>query len=73
MFPQRHIRSFVLRAGRTTIAQQRALLANCGPAMALETASQPLDLAADIRTADAQRCLEIGFGAGEVIGSLAED
>ena len=70
MFPQRHIRSFVLRAGRTTVAQERALN-ELWPRYGLEVSAQPLDLAA-IFGRSARRCLEIGFGAGEVIGSLAQ-
>jgi tRNA (guanine-N7-)-methyltransferase len=66
----RHIRSFVLRAGRMTPAQERAL-AELWPAYGLELGAEPLDLAA-IFGRNAQRCLEIGFGVGEVIGSLAE-
>lgn len=70
MFPQRHIRSFVLRAGRTTAAQERAL-SELWPAYGLELGATPLDLA-KVFGRQARRCLEIGFGAGEVIGSLAE-
>jgi tRNA (guanine-N7-)-methyltransferase len=70
MFPQRHIRSFVLRAGRTTVAQERALN-ELWPTYGIETGSALLKLDA-IFGRQARRCLEIGFGAGEVIGSLAE-
>ena len=70
MFPQRHIRSFVLRAGRTTVAQERALL-ELWPRYGVAIGAQPLDLAATFGR-QARRCLEIGFGAGEVIGSLAQ-
>jgi tRNA (guanine-N7-)-methyltransferase len=66
----RHIRSFVLRAGRLTPAQERAL-AELWPSYGVEFGAGALDLAA-IFGRDAPRCLEIGFGAGEVIGSLAE-
>ncbi len=69
MQPRRSIRSFVLRAGRVTIAQQRAL-EELWPAYGLETAEQALDLDAVFGRV-APRCLEIGFGAGEVIGALA--
>ena len=65
----RRIRSFVLRAGRTTRAQDRAL-GELWPAYGLDLET-PLDLAA-VFGRQAPRCLEIGFGAGEVIGSLAE-
>lgn len=65
----RRIRSFVLRAGRTTRAQDRAL-GELWPAYGLDL-QMPLQLAA-VFGREAPRCLEIGFGAGEVIGSLAE-
>jgi tRNA (guanine-N7-)-methyltransferase len=67
----RHIRSFVLRAGRMTAAQERAL-AQLWPSYGVELGAAPLDLDA-IFGRRAPRCLEIGFGIGEVIGSLAEN
>jgi tRNA (guanine-N7-)-methyltransferase len=70
MQTQRRIRSFVLRAGRMTHAQERAL-AELWPHYGLEPADDLLDLET-IFGRRAPRCLEIGFGAGEVIGSLAE-
>jgi tRNA (guanine-N7-)-methyltransferase len=66
----RRIRSFVLRAGRTTPAQERAL-GELWPTYGLDLETAPLDLARVFGRA-APRCLEIGFGAGEVIGALAE-
>src|SRR5271167_3069197 len=66
MLRQRRIRSFVLRAGRTTPAQQRAL-AQLWPAYGIEMSGAALNLDA-IFGRCAPRCLEIGFGAGEVIG-----
>ncbi len=71
MQTQRHIRSFVIRAGRTTIAQERALT-DLWPAYGLNFGAAALDLDA-IFGRQAPRCLEIGFGVGEVIGSLAEN
>jgi tRNA (guanine-N7-)-methyltransferase len=71
MQPQRHIRSFVLRAGRMTPAQERALN-DLWPSYGLDVGDAPLDLEA-IFGRRAPRCLEIGFGVGEVIGSLAEN
>jgi tRNA (guanine-N7-)-methyltransferase len=65
-----HIRSFVLRAGRITAAQDRAL-AELWPAYGIGLGEAILDLEA-IFGRRAQRCLEIGFGVGEVIGNLAE-
>lgn len=70
MQPHRHIRSFVLRAGRMTHAQERAL-EELWPAYGLDLGAAAADLTA-IFGRRAPRCLEIGFGIGEVIGSLAE-
>jgi tRNA (guanine-N7-)-methyltransferase len=71
MHRQRRIRSFVLRAGRTTLAQERAL-AELWPAYGIDLHETALDLAA-IFGRSAPRCLEIGFGVGEVIGALAKN
>src|SRR6202051_905458 len=71
MQPHRHIRSFVLRAGRMTPAQERALT-ELWPSYGVDLSDGPLDLEA-IFGRRAPRCLEIGFGVGEVIGSLAEN
>jgi tRNA (guanine-N7-)-methyltransferase len=103
MYAPRRIRSFVLRAGRVTVAQERAL-AELWPLFGIDFVGLPLDLDAAFRRSaadrvpplgaqhsslDAQhspleperplsdtghrarRCLEIGFGAGEVLGALA--
>lgn len=70
MQTQRHIRSYVLRAGRMTPAQERALT-QLWPTYGVDPSEGPLDLQAIFGRA-APRCLEIGFGIGEVIGSLAE-
>src|SRR5438552_3389912 len=69
MHHPRRIRSFVLRAGRTTAAQERAL-AQLWPVYGLDTGAH-LDLDS-VFGRPARRCLEIGFGSGEVIGQLAE-
>jgi tRNA (guanine-N7-)-methyltransferase len=71
MHTPRRIRSFVLRAGRTTIAQERAL-SELWPRLGLDLQVAPLDLSA-VFGRSAPRCLEIGFGVGEVIGKLAEN
>ena len=75
MHSQRRIRSFVLRAGRVTAAQERAL-AELWPAYGLDFTGGPLDLNVAFGRAaaggSAPRCLEIGFGTGEVLGALAE-
>jgi tRNA (guanine-N7-)-methyltransferase len=70
METRRKIRSFVLRAGRTTPAQQRAL-EELWPRYGVALSEGTLDLDR-LFGRRAPRCLEIGFGAGEVIGSLAE-
>jgi tRNA (guanine-N7-)-methyltransferase len=71
MQTQRHIRSFVLRAGRMTPGQERALTEHW-PSYGVDLGADPLDLEATFGRR-APRCLEIGFGVGEVIGSLAEN
>lgn len=63
------IRSYVLRAGRITAAQERAL-GELWPRFGIDFAGQAVDLDAAFGRS-ARRCLEIGFGTGEVIGSLA--
>ena len=65
----RAIRSFVVRGGRTTEAQSRALR-ELWPRYGLEFAPQQLDLDAVFNRA-APRVLEIGFGNGEHLASLA--
>lgn len=67
--PQRRIRSFVLRAGRLTQAQARAL-ETLWPAYGIEFSSTPVDLDA-IFQRHAPRMLEIGFGAGEALLAFA--
>jgi tRNA (guanine-N7-)-methyltransferase len=64
-----HIRSFVLRLGRVTPAQQRAcdtLL----PQFGIPYAAQPLDFARVFGRV-APRILEIGFGMGESTAAIA--
>jgi tRNA (guanine-N7-)-methyltransferase len=70
MQTHRRIRSFVIRAGRITAGQERAL-AELWPTYGVEPGGT-LDLGTLFGRV-APRCLEIGFGAGEVIGKLAED
>jgi tRNA (guanine-N7-)-methyltransferase len=69
MHTPRRIRSFVIREGRITAAQERALI-ELWPAYGVDS-NGALDLAS-IFGREAPRCLEIGFGVGEVIGHLAE-
>ncbi|HET7757570.1 MAG TPA: tRNA (guanosine(46)-N7)-methyltransferase TrmB [Steroidobacteraceae bacterium] len=65
----RSIRSFVIRAGRITAAQQRAL-GELWPCFGVEYQPQPLALAA-LFGRDAPRSLEIGFGNGDNLLGLA--
>jgi tRNA (guanine-N7-)-methyltransferase len=68
--PQRRtVRSFVLRGGRITDAQQRAL-ADLWPRYGIDYRPQPLDLDA-VYGRRAPRVVEIGFGNGEHLVSLA--
>jgi tRNA (guanine-N7-)-methyltransferase len=66
---RRSIRSFVVRAGRMTVGQARAL-DNHWPRCGVEYDGRPLDLDA-IFGRRAPRTLEIGFGNGDHLASLA--
>ena len=66
---QRGIRSFVLRAGRTTEAQSRAL-ATLGPRWIVPFADTTLDWSA-VFGRSAPRVLEIGFGMGDATAQIA--
>lgn len=67
--PRRTIRSYVMRAGRTTDGQNRAL-ADLGPRFLLNYQQQALDYPAVFgRTAPV--VLEIGFGMGEASAHIA--
>lgn len=68
--PHRVVRSFVLRQGRATVAQQRAL-AELWPTYGIEFTHQPLDFDA-IFGRCAPRMIEIGFGAGEALLEYAK-
>jgi tRNA (guanine-N7-)-methyltransferase len=63
------VRSFVVRAGRMTVAQERAWH-ELWPRYGIETGGTPLDIAA-IFGREAPRTLEIGFGNGESLVALA--
>lgn len=65
----RGVRSFVLRAGRATAGQQRAL-AELWPKYGVEFSAATLDLQTLFGRA-APRMLEIGFGAGEALLEFA--
>ena len=67
---KRHIRSYVLRQGRTTVAQQRAI-DTLQPVYGIPYAPHPLDLAQAFgRTAP--KILEIGFGMGDSTAAIAK-
>jgi len=65
----RPIRSFVMRTGRMTVAQTRAL-EELWPRYGVEFAAQPLSLD-ELFGRAAPRTLEIGFGNGEHLAALA--
>jgi len=65
----RPIRSFVLRAGRITAGQERAWR-ELWPLYGIEAGPTPIDWLAVFGRV-APRWIEIGFGAGEVLGALA--
>jgi tRNA (guanine-N7-)-methyltransferase len=66
----RTIRSFVMRAGRTTLGQERAL-EEVWPAFGLEVKNGKIDLA-ELFGREADTVLEIGFGMGESLISMAK-
>ena len=72
---QRKIRSFVLRQGRLTPAQERAF-ESAWPAFGLEYQKTPIDLneifgRPDTKT-DAKKVLEVGFGMGDATAKIAQ-
>jgi tRNA (guanine-N7-)-methyltransferase len=64
------IRSFVLRAGRTTSGQQRAI-DELGPKYLLPFEDKPLDLISAFQGSSHPKILEIGFGMGETTAKIA--
>jgi len=67
----RTIRSFVMRAGRTTLGQERAL-EEVWPIFGLTVAAGMIDLK-EVFGRDADTVLEIGFGMGESLISMAKE
>jgi tRNA (guanine-N7-)-methyltransferase len=65
----RHIRSYVLRQGRVSVAQQRALDI-LKPRFGIDYTAQPLDLNAAFDRS-APKILEIGFGMGDTTATIA--
>lgn len=68
----RPIRSFVLRQGRLTDAQQRALETGMPLFGVPYDPAAPLDLAALFGRPDSLKILEIGFGMGESTARIAQ-
>jgi tRNA (guanine-N7-)-methyltransferase len=64
------IRSFVLRAGRTTAGQQRAI-EELGPKFLIPFQGEILNLAAAFGGSPNPKILEIGFGMGETTAKIA--
>lgn len=67
----RRIRSFVLRQGRLTKGQERALETGW-PLFGVDYTPQTLNLAQLFQRDDAPRILEIGFGMGESTAKIAQ-
>jgi tRNA (guanine-N7-)-methyltransferase len=67
---RRSIRSFVIRRGRSTVAQERAL-EELWPKYGIEFKAEPLNFEATFGNA-APVMLEIGFGAGEALIHFAQ-
>ncbi len=68
--PHRSIKSFVLRQGHMTPAQQRAIDENW-PQFGLDFQNQPVDLNA-VFGREAGKILEIGFGMGTATAEIAQ-
>jgi len=68
---QRRIRSFVLRQGRLTKGQERAL-ETAWPQFGIEYAELPLDLAQTFGRSESSKILEIGFGMGDATAKIAQ-
>jgi len=64
------IRSFVLRAGRTTAGQQRAI-DELGPRFLIPYQEKNLDLVSAFEGSQNPKILEIGFGMGETTAKIA--
>jgi tRNA (guanine-N7-)-methyltransferase len=68
---QRRIRSFVLRQGRLTKGQERALQTGW-PQFGVEYTGQALDLVNTFGRDDSPKILEIGFGMGDATAKIAQ-
>ena len=67
----RRIRSFVLRQGRLTTGQARALKTEW-PTFGIDYAENKLDLNQVFGRKDSKKILEIGFGMGETTAKIAQ-
>ena len=67
----RRIRSFVLRQGRVTKGQERALETQL-PKYGVEYGLQGIDLNVLFGRSDSKKILEIGFGMGETTAKIAQ-
>lgn len=70
MIRTERIRSFVLRAGRTTAGQQRAI-EDLGPRFLIPYQETTIDLVAAFSGSTKPKILEIGFGMGETTAKIA--
>ena len=68
---QRRIRSYVLRQGRLTKGQEKALV-QLWPAFGIEYSPQALELPKTFGRQDSLKILEIGFGMGETTATIAQ-
>lgn len=68
---QRRIRSFVLRQGRLTKGQERALETGL-PKFGIPYAPEAIDLSAKFNRVESKKILEIGFGMGETTAKIAQ-
>ncbi|MBF4989890.1 tRNA (guanosine(46)-N7)-methyltransferase TrmB [Methylophilus sp. QUAN] len=68
---QRRIRSFVLRQGRLTKGQERALQ-TAWPTFGIEYTDQALDVSQAFGRTDSKKILEIGFGMGDATAKIAQ-
>ncbi|WP_108647097.1 tRNA (guanosine(46)-N7)-methyltransferase TrmB [Polynucleobacter rarus] len=67
----RRIKSFVMRAGRTTSGQQKAI-DELGPQFLIPFSKEPLQLQAAFGDSSKNHILEIGFGMGETTAHIAK-
>lgn len=68
---QRRIRSFVLRQGRLTKGQERALQ-TAWPTFGIEYTDQALDVSQAFGRTESKKILEIGFGMGDATAKIAQ-